>query len=189
MLHTRSLLMPARQVQAQADTLRVYSLHSLVCRRLLETESFNNPFGLYYIPIQTVICGIISVENLFYSFSSWKPGTWPSQLCFLHLPQMRAQDTRAQDTRLALISAPLSAVTCKSFAVSTDRRKDREMAIWKMRWRDKKIRGRELERKGSEEIEKEKNRMEGTGLPLCPAGNSNEGEHLLMAYLLSQQIP
>lgn len=63
------------------------------------------------------------------------------------------------------------------------------MAMWKMRWRDKKMGGRELERKGSEEIEKEKNRMEGTGLPLCPAGNSNEGEHLLMAYLLSQQIP
>lgn len=62
----------------------------------------------------------------------------------------------------------LCRLACKSFAVSTDRRKDREMAMWKTRWRDKGgKKKRKLERKGSEEIEKEKARMEGTGLSLC----------------------
>lgn len=64
------------------------------------------------------------------------------------------------------------------------------MAMWKMRWRDKEGRKkRKLKKKGSEEIEKEKDRTERTELSPCvAAGNSNEGKHLMTAYILSQQI-
>lgn len=51
-LYRRSLLMPARQVQAQTDTFRVHSLHSHVCRRLLTAKSINNPFVVWHVPLQ-----------------------------------------------------------------------------------------------------------------------------------------
>lgn len=68
-----------------------------------------------------------------------------------------ASSLRAWDTDFALVSAPQWRVACKTFALSADRRTATEKVMWKTRWREKEWRKKiKLERKGSEEVEKER---------------------------------
>lgn len=56
--------------------------------------------------------------------------------------------------------SPLCRAACKRFAVSTDRRKDREMAMCKMRWREKEGEKKEKEKKKAWKERKWRNRKE-----------------------------
>lgn len=76
---------------------------------------------------------------LFYLVSFWKPGT--VFLSSATQPSASARDRiypEGTGHRLGFDQrSTLQKVTCESFTVSTDRRKDREMTTWKIRWRDK----------------------------------------------------